>query len=236
MEASNLIEYLKCVSNDDCDWFRGQADATWDLIPSIARIKKPKKIGDLTLGSWEEVEETLLEEFEKQAAPFMDFKPENKWELLVHAQHHGLPTTLLDWTTNPLKALFFAVEDPEHDEVNGIVYACVANSYSPTTKNTDKAFQDERINCFQTSHLNNRIIAQEGCFSAYPLPDGFDDFKNLQEHTDENNSDLWIHEEIIIPSYCKVGMRKELRRLGVTHQSLFPRLDGVAKSISRNFE
>lgn len=235
MEASNIIEYLKCVLNDDCDWFRGQADSMWELIPSISRLEKPEKCGDLSLGNWEGVEEFLLEEFEKQSAPFMDFKPNNKWELLVHAQHHGLPTTLLDWTTNPLKVLFFAVEDPSKDNVDGVVFACEATSYSPTTKHTDKAFKENQINCFQTSHLNNRIIAQEGCFSAYPLPNGFEKFKTLQEHTEENNSALWIHEEILIPKHSKTEIRKELRKLGLTHQSLFPGLDGVAKSILRSF-
>lgn len=236
MKASNIIEYLNYVSDEDCEWFRGQTNISWELLPSISRMKNPEKSGSLEHFDWAEVEEHLLDEFEKQAAPFMDFTPENKWELLVHAQHHGLPTTLLDWTSNPLKALFFSVEDTTKDNVDGVVYACEIRNFSPTTKYADIAFKEERINCFQTSHLNNRIIAQEGCFSAYPLPQGFENFKSLKQHMEEGNSGLWIKYEIKIPKESKASIRKELRKLGVTHQSLFPGLDGVAKSIIGSFE
>jgi hypothetical protein len=234
MKASSIIEYLTYFEDDNCEWFRGQADIAWELIPSISRIKNPKKSGNIEHFDWEELEEYLLEEFEKQATPFMDFKPANKWESLVHAQHHGLPTTLLDWTSNPLKALFFSVEDTSKDNIDGVVYACDIKNYSPTTKHTELAFQEERINCFQTSHLNNRIIAQEGCFSAYPLPQGFESFKSLKQHMEDGNSGLWIEHVITIPKNNKAYIRKELRKLGITHQSLFPGLDGIAKSIANS--
>jgi len=235
VKASNIIEYLKYVADEDCEWFRGQADISWELLPSISRINRPEQGGWGGHSDWEELEEYLLDEFEKQAAPFMDFSPKNKWELLVHAQHHGLPTTLLDWTSNPLKALFFAVEDTSKDHLDGVVYACELYSFSQTTKYHELAFSEGSINCFQTSHLNNRIIAQEGCFSAFPLPDQFHRFKSLKEHMSSNSSGLSIKFEILIPKGAKAILRQELRKLGITHQSLFPGLDGIAKSIINSY-
>jgi len=235
MEIPNIIEYLSQISCASNDWFRGQSDVEWDLVPSIARIRTPSENGRWSLESWESVEELMIDEFTKKAAPFLDFKPENKWELLVHAQHHGLPTRLLDWTTNPLKALFFAVEDSSKDRYTGVVYPCsVYEHWSNLTKTED--FKEIELNCFETSHLNSRIIAQEGCFSLHPLPEGLGKFKTVDEIFNENNSALLVGEKIRIPGRKKSEIRKELRHLGITHQSLFPDIEGVAKSILRGFE
>ena len=235
MEIPNIIEYLSQISTMSNEWFRGQADVEWDLVPSIARIRAPEKNGILSLQDWEGVEEFMIQEFTKKAAPFMDFKPENKWELLVHAQHHGLPTRLLDRTTNPLKALFFAVEDLSKDRYTGVVYPCVADEVWSDLSVSEK-FNKLELNCFETSHLNSRIIAQEGCFSAHPLPEGFDEFKTIGELFNENVSALMITDRITIPGRKKSEIRKELRYLGITHQSLFPDIEGVTKSILMGFE
>jgi len=235
MKIPNIIEYLSQISCATNDWFRGQSDIEWDLVPSIARIRTPEKNGILSLQSWEGVEEFMIEEFTKKAAPFLDFKPENKWELLVHAQHHGLPTRLLDWTTNPLKALFFAVEDSSKDRYTGVVYPCMVDEHWSNLTTTED-FKKMELNCFETSHLNSRIIAQEGCFSSHPLPEGFDGFKTVDEIFNENNSALLVGESIRIPGHKKSEIRKELRHLGITHQSLFPDIEGVTKSILRGFE
>lgn len=235
MEIPNIIEYLSQISCNSNDWFRGQSDVEWGLVPSIARIRFPEKNGQLSLRSWKEVEDFLIEEFTKKAAPFMDFTPENKWELLVHAQHHGLPTRLLDWTTNPLKALFFAVEDSSKDRYDGVVYPCMI-FYHWSDLTATENFKEKELNCFETSHLNSRIMAQEGCFSAHPLPEAFDEFKTIDELHEENTSQLLVDDGIVIPGRKKSEVRKELRHLGITHQALFPDIEGVTKSILRSFE
>ena len=235
MEIPNIIEYLSQISANTNDWFRGQSDVEWGLVPSIARIRAPENAGELYLRDWEGVERFLIEEFTKKAAPFMNFTPKNKWELLVHAQHHGLPTRLLDWTTNPLKALFFAVEDSSKDRYTGVVYPCMVDGRWSSLASSEH-FKEMELNCFETSHLNGRIIAQEGCFSAHPLPEDFDEFKTIDELFYENISELMLDEKILIPGRKKSEVRKELRHLGITHQSLFPDIEGVTKSILRSFE
>jgi hypothetical protein len=78
--------------------YRGQRDSQ-PLIP---------KIGRYPYVSVEETEKFILAEFERESLPYLRPTP-NKWELLSIAQHYGLPTRLLDWTTNPLVALWFTV-------------------------------------------------------------------------------------------------------------------------------
>jgi hypothetical protein len=67
------------------------------------------------------------------------------------------------------------------------------------------------------------------------LPDQFHRFKSLKEHMSSNSSGLSIKFEILIPKGAKAILRQELRKLGITHQSLFPGLDGIAKSIINSY-
>ncbi len=106
--------------------FRGQLDSSWQLLPSLVRY------GEKVSENYEEivaVENHLIDWFQKYSMPFKDYRPVSYVEKLVHAQHYGLPTRLLDWTTNPLKALYFSVENPEFDFVDGIVYGFVPNGW-----------------------------------------------------------------------------------------------------------
>lgn len=80
-------------------WYRGQIDAGWGLTPRLARNR-----GHL------ESEIDMLKRFQQDAGPSVRERPRTAWEWMCLAQHFGLPTRLLDWTENPLVALYFAVE------------------------------------------------------------------------------------------------------------------------------
>ncbi|MEP1385285.1 MAG: FRG domain-containing protein [Paraglaciecola sp.] len=232
MEALSTIEYLELVTNNDSEFFRGQGDQNWLLLPSLARIKNPQHCYNIEFSGWADLEEYLLDEFMNQSAPHMNFEPKNKIDWLVHAQHHGLPTKLMDWTTNPLKALFFAVEDFELDDQNGAVFLCNSSSHSGKTEYVK---EDSRVEFFFSSHLNTRIVSQEGCFSSFPFP--FEDIENFDpfEDLESSQNNVLSLKKILIPSKIKPNIRTELHKLGVNHRSIYPGLDGVSKTIVRGF-
>lgn len=87
--------------------FRGQANSNWDLIPSLYRENLFK------------VESLMLTEL-KHICP-NEFG-ENRFDNLVKLQHYGMPTRLLDTTTNPLVALYFACESESEMDKDGVVY------------------------------------------------------------------------------------------------------------------
>ncbi len=89
-------------------YFRGQAKRVSDgytLIPSLGRpdYKVPKRLSDLF-----DFECRVLDTFANHVIGHVNHIPRNDWEMLALAQHHGLPTRFMDWTTNPLVALYFA--------------------------------------------------------------------------------------------------------------------------------
>jgi len=98
-----LEQYLKQAEQPLSFLFRGvtRSDAH-TLIPSVARDWKEDTFPLLNL------EERLLADFKRRALPWLTlFHPRNEWEWMMLAQHHGVPTRLLDWTKNPLTALFW---------------------------------------------------------------------------------------------------------------------------------
>lgn len=105
---NSIIEYLQIIKelqkDDRIMIYRGQADSEWDLVPSLYR-------DNYYIGK----EKDILADIRKHNYP--EFAEQDLFiNELVKMQHYGIPTILLDWTRNPLNALFFAVSgEPEKD-------------------------------------------------------------------------------------------------------------------------
>lgn len=229
VELDSIREYLDLIrKNKDENMrngnfydfvFRGQG-SDYPLIPKICRLK-PK--GDLL-----QVEKTLLTEF-KRSNPLLVQQqgPLNDWDYLTLGQHFGLPTRLLDWSTNALTALWFAV--------SGRNTECLpANSYAivwilmPTED--DFAFNPDETHPFDLPYtkifrprlIKQRINNQSGVFS---IPST----QELQESRYMNESDGYDQKliKVKIPVKNLDDIRNDLNTLGVNAFSIFPELEGL---------
>lgn len=221
-KVETILEFIALIEEWNLkEMFRGHLNSDWLLIPSIARYANYFDLG--YYDSLFELEEFLILEFEKYVHPIMDFRRLPMIEKLIHCQHYGLPTRLLDWTTNPLKALYFAVENPEYDEKDGQII-----SFSPRTwyEGTKYIKEIKNIEAFYPELLNERISAQEGCFTVFPLPEDSMNLKPLEKDNYKNVGEL---NKVLIPSDSKLELRIELNKLGINHRTIYPGIEGVAK-------
>lgn len=193
--------------------FRGHSDASYKLIPSVGR-------GGHTSKSTQKYEQSLFRAFRREAGAYLDPLPTNEWEWLSAAQHHGLPTRLLDWSHNPLAALYFAVEGNEAKE--GEVFALNAPLKAPESISRKSPFEVQRAMKYYPNIVSPRIRAQEGLFVICPEP---------EVPLDQKLRSDWAIERIAVPATAKVRLRYELFRLGVHESSLFPHIDGLAARI-----
>src|SRR5215210_1539264 len=175
-------EVLRGTKPGDRDFFRGEARDDYTLIPKIGRLttvrpKHPDGKPKLDLRYTVEVvgEQKIFERFKKGALPLVSIVPRDDWEWLALAQHHGLPTRLLDWTTNPLVALYFAVGERvdahwvERERLRTRSYDGAAAWYVMRVKqpllDTAVARPFESTGLFVPRHVTARITAQGGLFS-----------------------------------------------------------------------
>lgn len=196
---------------EETDLFRGLNDIDYQLIPSIGRFNFIKK------ESLYQFEKSILSDFKRKSYLYIDQEPKNEFEWLFLAQHHGLPTRLLDWTYSPLVALFFAVE---------------------TDKNTDCCVYQRFHSTIVTPDIDNTWK------HPFDVPDGFEIIPNLKHIRYQNQNGLFttytnpqqeslekITAKFIIRKENKGYLRWKLRKMGITKNVLFPSLDSLSYDI-----
>lgn len=231
IEIKSVSEYLELIQTFEqqhiAQWiFRGQENEKYDLVPSLFRIDIKN-----TLTNWKDLEEYMLRIFVREAKPFSVFDQNDIIELTSLAQHHGLPTRLLDWTTNPLIALFFAVEKYDSDAEKSAVwcygYPSTHNCHPVSTRIDRRLTLEKSKKIIFPNQISPRITNQCGCFTYHDLPDNRDEFIpfNKQEEI------FGILDLIMINKTNRKPILDQLYDLGYHHGLIYPGLDGLAKRI-----
>ncbi len=230
LKAGSVSEFCKIIKNISgtqemiC---RGHSNFNYKLIPSIGRHLEKMN----TRNNAYSILYNAVEFIKKNAIGLINVEPKNIVELLSLAQHHGFPTNLLDWTKNPLVALYFSVEN-ENNKVDGCVWCYKYSSYIPEAGFNDisEFIDDGYPFVYSPYNISKRIIAQQGIYSVFYLPRGYNPFielENTRYEYNHNMLDCWRLRKIIIPKAKKLEIKYDLDTIGINRKSLFPDFDGL---------
>lgn len=211
----NHIEIIELMGYD-INLFRGQSTNN-PLLPSICR-EKPEI--DTT-----ELEKKMLEDFKRRSPLLIAKTFKTDWEWLVYAQHFGLKTRLLDWTSNPLMALWFACQNQYAINKSSYLYilSCNENLLVDLSENLSP-FDSSTTKILRPTLNNERIIAQSGWFTAHKYSNKAKKFVTL-----ETNSQIKTKlTQIEIPAKIKKDILNKLSMFGVNSRTVFPDVNGLS--------
>jgi len=166
------LHKILCDFRKDKRWiFRGQADASWDLLPKAGRAP----FSDIS-------DRVVFKAWKRRAIEHLRMLPASDWEWLAIAQHHGLATRLLDWITNPLNAAYFAVR--EKVDADALVYAARFTFRAGTDGLEPMEFSG--VGVYWPAGVAPRIIRQGGVFTiqgepTVPIKTGMDGLEDLKK-------------------------------------------------------
>ena len=198
--------------------FRGQPERK----PILPKIGRPEYHYDAAR------ERQLHAAFRRASRPFITVPLSSEWEVLALAQHHGVPTRLVDWSTSPLVAAWFAVTSyPEAAEA--AVYALELNradlqTIDITTGKASSGGQFEHpldvardVHLIESAPVSARITTQRGIFTLHGDPTVALDVP--ASHT------------FPIPEPMRAEFQNRLHGLGIDASDIYPDLEGLAKTL-----
>lgn len=222
-------------------WYRGAPSNSFHLIPRAYR-----------LDDYDEAQ--VLLDFHQNACAYADTEGMNDWDLYFLAQHHNVPTRLLDWTENLLAAVYFALRDWKEEDTPCVWVIDPARLNSaligwpglivPTNSDRDSIWLPPQAGSPKTSkgedgfkycnksplaiwprRSNRRIVAQQGAFTVHGV-----DRQPIDKLVDDD-----IHPQTIARidiEFADPGASKHtLRSLGMKHAAFFPDLDSYVTDL-----
>lgn len=251
---NNLQEYMgivfSCAGNIV---YRGISDKDYQLFPGIGRkLAEGKDKKEIIV-----FESEMLTEFSEKIVSVENYN--NYTDLAILAQHYGMPTRLLDWTGNPLVALYFSIKrNPNKDAA---VYMADISSVSKANTNFDYS-----TFVYQSgSPISNEMIRQIPEFAQLPYNEKiWIFFENIQSRFKNNNFivinpkaktqrviaqdsifvlhvdpfipfDKHIVKKVVIDKKLKNDFGRYLNRLGFHDFSMFPDCDGLCSYLKNKY-
>lgn len=192
-------------------FYRGHSSIDYRLIPSIGRLFTEGNTTALL-----QYEKEIMVAFKRKFSLYTECRPKNDKEFLFLAQHYGLPTRLLDWTYNPLIALYFTCNSKPMED--GVVFVCVEFSRSIFDENIHDIFTFDKETILLPNITDIRYKNQNGLFTLFPKP------------WQENSHPLYA--KYIIPANSKPTIKRKLYTIGIMESFIMPSLDSLSKDIS----
>jgi hypothetical protein len=231
--------------------FRGQCDAAWPLFSALSRYLVSFRVHP---DAWRAQESRMLRIFKRKAHQFLSHipDPDDDFQWLALMQHHGAPTRLLDLTWSPYVAAFFALERATGDAAVWALNPASISYASSVTLRDGSTIQPQAMDPRERGNLHRFFLAEDVPFLWIGEPYIMNPRLTAQSGTFAIPGTLNQPVEEILSRYPKPrvalvklilpsaqlrdqGLR-ELYRMNITYATLFPDLDGLARSLAYELE